>query len=85
MFIIFVERELVFFIIEKGNYELEKTPKLSSIEILIEPDGTGNTRLICTLVEPELRSNIKSEVPQGRHGSSGSPDKPTRQVWLVSA
>ena len=52
------KQQLVFFIIEKGNYELEKTPKLSSIEILIEPDGAGNTRLICTLVEPELRDKF---------------------------
>ena len=49
------KQQPIFFIIEEGNYELEKLPNLSGVEIRIEPEANGSTRLICTLLDIELR------------------------------
>ena len=40
---------LIFFIRESGKYTIKKLPKLSGLEVSIDYDTSGETRLICTL------------------------------------
>ena len=50
--------QLVFFVIEPGRYNVENLPTLSGIEISIDKDFDGETRLICALTEPLLKDKF---------------------------
>jgi len=49
---------LIFFIRESGKYTIKKLPKLSGLEVSIDYDTSGETRLICTLTEPLLKDKF---------------------------
>ena len=51
-------KRLVLFVREAGKYNIKKLPNLSGMEISVDSDLSGETRLICTLTEPTLRDKF---------------------------
>ena len=49
---------LVFFIRENGKYEVKNLPNLSSLEISVDLTYEGETRLICTLTDEDLKDKF---------------------------
>ena len=50
--------QIMFFVSEIGKYNIKKLPKLSGIEISIDNDHSGQTRLICVLKDELLKDKF---------------------------
>ena len=63
--------QLIFFAREIGKYSINQLPKLAGIEITIDHNQAGETRLICTLTDPTLRDKFAIVAKEVSYTCSG--------------